>query len=1381
MSTVYSTPPNNAKPSHPVGFNDQTYDDPFFPSSSNEEELFEVTSDHSPAHQADHTASSSSPLISNNIRLQQSISPANGRAYLQPPFQPALTNGSYSSLSPQSHTEQEAGNESYDFLSPNAYISDNGYNASSEHTATPEFDSSFYLENNFGFLADPNQDVQLDHSSFLDDIDIQQPRTNGDASNHTHPSVGTASLSSHLMSPELTDSAGPGSRHATSSPPLDVAHIKIENFDSVTSAFNMHNIGQANTMNSNAQMQQTPTLTESSKGTSPDLAASVPVTACPPTPVFRVEECTRGDSPARGAGSNGRSASKHSRTRSHSSYLGVNRGDESEQEDDLGHPRTRTGSPGVPVADRIGLDPEARLQMGDVEVSNFKEQEETAQIALKNADVFEWLGSSEGGVENANEAAPTKPAMVKMRQKAKSVGNTQSLSQANLESLKTAVIDSHIPGPGILIDEESGDDDDDDGDEMEDDEDEVELAEIEDPPAPETGVTESINKVPGEALPGVYNELPNQPQLYRAKLWQDPLYDSSDPGVKMQPDSSNAAIMRFQKRAGEIDTMSRVATWGTRRMSESDLVSLFHRFSFSDKQNDEAKVKRERRGSFLEQAAAKLLSHKRSNSLLKRHESESSKPQNSRPPLDHGRKESQGSRHESLGVPQSAPKGLQRMSSLTKRPKSPRINTGSAVAAMAHMAALGASGSVSATATTSPTAPWPKNVMKRKSPGETNGLGIHAASSSSATDLGLAGLWAGQGGPPMPTLASPPKVEETSNNVADAEKDEEDDDDDAVEDQGVTMDLSIKSDSITPTLEGFKSNIRQLNPRLPSFMFDRIAQEQLRRFKKLMDFKVKHAHALSVKKCASGRHCTGLGGEPTYLPSRSSGREPENPPTGFSVAGLGQSDEDAGALADGIVTPAQFPPGVPMPPVKRLPAEFECSLCFKVKKLHKPSDWSKHVHEDVQPFTCTFPKCAEPKSFKRKADWVRHENERHRQLEWWMCNMNECSHKCYRKDNFVQHLVREHKLPEPKVKTAKNGRPAVRGPSTQKARNKHMDENTEDSSDDIDLVWRLVEECRYETTKNPKDEACKFCGNICNSWKKLTVHLAKHMEQISMPVLGIVKQKEVTPETVISPIEQRITSQQTSMSPTAQSPFSQGNASSSYGMPMATMGELPGAFTSLQSHGNYFGTPLHQSVNHQHVSPATYPPPTGHGQQMAASYAQSGGTSYPMANYASFGGPSAPQFDQPHSSSPENLYGGMKPPSSQPRSMPFENGEGYQYAPQQQTFSHPTDTPVYQFGNATSTPYPQQTAAPSSYAQQTTPPTSYPQQTPLPTSYPQQQLQQQTFSQPPSYHSQSTLMNGQQMPMQFNQPGQMQYPHADDGAAFYAQRRRNGGSAYSQR
>ena len=1396
MSTTHSPPPTAAQPSHPVGFNKQTYYDPFFPSSPCEEQLVPIDSDRSPSHYS-YQAISPPPHTStaDNGSPRHSQTPPPNHNHLQPHPQTLPSNSFHSSHSPHSEIESESLNTAPVYLSPSAYVSDNGYSGSSEHTTTPGFSSGFYLEDDFGLLQDPIQyvesnDLPLSQHSGVpqDNAEIGSPHN----SSPTRTSLGAATLSSHLMSPVLTNSDTPGSRQLTASPPgMEGGYASHELFPGAIPPRNSINGMQQRNVTEvqpiSAVQQTTPTLTESSKGTSPDLSAAVPHVMRAPSPVVRIESYTRGDSPARGATLLGRSGSKRSRAGSASSHLSVRNDQDHYDEDDGLHGR------GGSFGGRSGLDPESRFQVSNTDVPNFKDQEENAHIAMKNADVAEWLAGSEPGSEDANDAVPRKPSATNKRQRAASTG-AQSLSHANLESFEASVADAHLPGPGVLINEESGDD--------EEEEDENEAASIDDSPPPSTALGERINDTPGEARPGVYDELSNQPPLHRAKLWQDPLYDSSDPGVKMQPETANAAIKRLEERAGDIETLSRVATWGTRRLSESDLEGLFREITFNEKLSEKIREKRERSSSFLQQAAARLVP-RRAN-LLKREESDPSHQQVARPSmLEHSRNDSSGSRNDSLGVPQP-PKGLQRMTSLGKRPKSPRINTGSAVAAMALQAgALGAGGSVSATATSSPTQ-WPttKNQLKRpKSRTDMNSLGLQKHSSSS-TDLGLAGLWNRQGGPPLPSLAAPVKNEESYTSFQDAE---DDDDEEVADDAGVTMDLSIRSDIIDPTLDGFKSNIRQLNPRLPPFMFDRIAQEQLRRFKKLMDFKLKHAQALSKGKCQSGKHCTELGGLPTYLPSKSSSREPEVTRTGLSVAGLGQSDDDVNALAEGVVTPAQFPPGVPMPPVKRLPAEFECSLCFKVKKFHKPSDWSKHVHEDVQPFTCTFATCAEPKSFKRKADWVRHENERHRQLEWWMCNMNDCSHRCYRKDNFVQHLVREHKLPEPKVKTTRNGKPAVRGPSSQKARVKHGVEE----DDEIDQVWKLVEECRHETPKNPKDEACKFCGNVCNSWKKLTVHLAKHMEQISMPVLGIVSQKEVTAETIISPIEQRIVSQQNSISPTAQSPLMHTSSSSiaPFGMPVGSVSEMPIGFTAMIPPNNYFaGATEPQTTKYQQrVSPSTYPPPK-HAQYLAAKYAQqhrgsASGSPFPMpqshaplshsqtpmSDYSSsFGASPTSQFNPVNASSrgftnpqqaqrptrsPENIHGGLQPPTSQPCAMPYDNGRGFQYVSQkQQTFS-PIEGNAYRFGNATSSSYPQQKTPHPPYQQQTTPPSSY-----------SQQQQQDMDSPAPSYSTHINSIGGG-LPMTYDGMGHMQgYPQGSQNPSLYNQpgQEQQHGYAYGQ-
>ena len=1224
-------------------------------------------SQHSPYPQSYH---STSPSQSQHSQLRKSNSPQNNPNYLQAPSISAPSSGV-----PLSHPTAvyQAADGSYDFLSPNAYMSENAYSGASDHTSTSDFENGFYLEENFGMLADPNQNVGLEdlqqggaEAGHRGSRETEGTRGSVDT-DKTRTSVGTgiATLDSHLMSPVLTDSGESDSRQGPHSPLQDVGVDKPGNSDNVPAALIMHNVAQGNMEQAHPfpdqAMQITPTETNTSRsnGPSPDNPTGhrPPSNAPSISPVVRVESYSRGDSPARVRASSFNSTGrKRSRSGSRSSHLGARHND-GRQEETKAKGDYFSGAPdnAISEAARVGLSPEARYQVGNVEVPNFKDQEEKAQVAMKNVDVEEWLDRNEPGRESGANAPPAKPASVPKRQRARSAG-AQSLSVENLQRFKTTVVDSHIPGPGVLVYEESGDEDEEENVE------EMDLVSLDQDPEA-VSPTAPVNDVPGQARPGDYAELPNQPPLYRAKLWQDPLHDMTDPGVKLQPVTANDAIMRFQQRAESIDATSRRGTWGSRRLSESDLRGLLHQLSFSQKSSDVAMSaeKRERRSSFLKEAAAKLVSRKSGN-ILKLHASQHTSPQQSARPSVvqvHQRKDSSDSRKDSLTVPGSpppAPTGMRRMSSVGKRPRSPRINTSSAVAAMAFQTgALGAGGSISATAP-SAEGSWPQ-VRRQRSKSDVHGMSHHHQTSN------LADMWTHSGGPPMPSLAAP-SVKEEKLDITMAGV-EDDDEDDGMEDTGVSMDLSIRPDSIIPTLEGFRSNIRQLNPRLPPFMFDRIAQEQLRRFKKLLDFKIKHVQAVNMGKCSSGKHCTELGGEPTYLPSKSSGRDSEITHTGFSVAGLGQSDEDVNALAEGIVTPAQFPPGVPMPPVKRLPAEFECSLCFKVKKFHKPSDWSKHVHEDVQPFTCTFATCAEPKSFKRKADWVRHENERHRQLEWWMCNMNDCSHKCYRKDNFVQHLVREHKLPEPKVKTTKAGKPAVRGPSSQKSRTKQ--ENAEDG-DEIDQVWKLVEECRHETPKNPKDEACKFCGNICNSWKKLTVHLAKHMEQISMPVLGVVKQKEVTAETIISPIEQRMGGQTPNMSPSMQIPYAQpGQNISPFGMPIGGIhGSTPtpgsGGYSmnpgGLTPGGNYF--PTQEPMSYQRVSPNTYPPPS-HTQHLSANYNMRPSPLNPMSSYGSQSSSSYSQSStpfsnpvnarrtsfsqQPANTSPENLYGGMPAPS----------------------------------------------------------------------------------------------------------------------------------------
>jgi hypothetical protein len=209
------------------------------------------------------------------------------------------------------------------------------------------------------------------------------------------------------------------------------------------------------------------------------------------------------------------------------------------------------------------------------------------------------------------------------------------------------------------------------------------------------------------------------------------------------------------------------------------------------------------------------------------------------------------------------------------------------------------------------------------------------------------------------------------------------------------------------------------------------------------------------------------------------------------------SDENISSL-ERTVNSESFPPDIPIPPTSSLPAEVECQLCFSTVRITKPSDWTKHVHQDVQPFTCIWEGCKFTKMFKRKADWVRHENEAHLRLEWWTCDIDDCGHVCSRRDNFLQHIVREHGFSEPKAKT----RAAI-----ERAQGINSDP-----------TWAKVDQCHHETPKVPQDEPCRFCGKTFPSWKKLTVHLARHMEHISLQVLKVVAREVLDKDTIIHPL-----------------------------------------------------------------------------------------------------------------------------------------------------------------------------------------------------------------------------------------------------------------------
>ncbi|CAI4216686.1 unnamed protein product [Parascedosporium putredinis] len=511
--------------------------------------------------------------------------------------------------------------------------------------------------------------------------------------------------------------------------------------------------------------------------------------------------------------------------------------------------------------------------------------------------------------------------------------------------------------------------------------------------------------------------------IYSGRNWADapqihPIRRGEGSGG-FQPESSRDAMMRYERMCRDNDSIiSDTATWGTRPQSvvavtDRDIEGLSG--NLLKKLTISRGDPRRTSGGLLSGIRTLV---KKPSATLKRSLSghdEASFTNSSGEKADSTARLAPPTRTSSWGKKQT-----------------PSINTalvsmGQSVAAVGAgqaSQAHGRSGSISATSVTSPKSPFGGLVAKTTTtirPRSKSDLPRASTRLHPGGPSTLAGLWRKNGGPPVGTIA-------TSTITVAHDAEEEDDDDYDLDDHDMRMEPSDSMESIVPTYEGFKAHILRLNPGLSPdhYLVERIAMQQVTRYKHLLSAKVKH-------------------------------------------------------LQQG----------------RGLPAMMECQLCFQAKKFQKPSDWTKHVHEDVQPFTCTWEGCKEPKIFKRKADWVRHENEGHRHLDCWDCDVDDCAHKCYRRDNFLQHLVREHKFVEPIHKT--------------KGALKKFGGN--------DPTWKKVEQCHVLSAKKAEEEPCKFCNRKLPSFKKLTVHLAKHMEQISLPILRLVAAAEVTADTVVSPVQ----------------------------------------------------------------------------------------------------------------------------------------------------------------------------------------------------------------------------------------------------------------------
>lgn len=787
---------------------------------------------------------------------------------------------------------------------------------------------------------------------------------------------------------------------------------------------------------------------------------AVPAVTRGRSPTVTVEYIPRGDSPTQEEPS--RYERRASRSSVHLSVSGL--GDQSSEEGDNYDDQKSISSNPVersksghwlpnPSTGLGGLDPSSR---GNDYVPSPNDLKGERERERKIEDIMGWTESvSRAGSEAGDDPAPRphRRHAANNRLRARSTGD-RPLQQEDYFNLKFGPTGQAIPGPRLVLHESSEDE------------------------FSETSESTAEADEPGRydrSTPEVYSSLEQQsPEDGEARLY--PWNDYPQGPIRteaMQPGSSTAAMVAFEKRARDLETASLTAT-----IDNNSIINFganFERMSISD-----APKKPEKRNSLLKrsyQQASNMLKRQASDLSLATVNSHQATPEPQR-------KDSGSHRHRlSLSTKQN------------RHSRSPSLSN-ALLSMSGQLAAVGGSHSVQAVSPNAEPSAG-RNSLQGRSSLQIKARGRSRSEVPRPPTPGLIDLMTTHGGPPVASITRYQQQESgaapsSSNAVLDPEMAGGDDEDevDLADDKGLVMQFPPITRLPVPTFEGFKAQIMQLSPGLEPALIHRFALAQVQRYKTLVELQQKHSAAVANRSCKSGRFCIALGGQPVLLQQQKALADTEAGQTQFRITDYSQGVDQPYGANEGAIAAAQFPPGVPLPPVSRLPAQFECPICFQVKKFQKPSDWTKHVHEDVQPFTCSFPECMEPKSFKRKADWVRHESERHRQLEWWTCSYPDCSHVCYRKNNFVQHLVREHKVPEPRMKKTKGSTTAEGSAANQREQE----------------FWQMVASCRNEPEQTPSKEPCRFCGNVCTAWKKLTVHLGKHMEQLAMPVLELAKQ-----------------------------------------------------------------------------------------------------------------------------------------------------------------------------------------------------------------------------------------------------------------------------------
>ncbi|KAF7157796.1 hypothetical protein CNMCM6106_003925 [Aspergillus hiratsukae] len=272
--------------------------------------------------------------------------------------------------------------------------------------------------------------------------------------------------------------------------------------------------------------------------------------------------------------------------------------------------------------------------------------------------------------------------------------------------------------------------------------------------------------------------------------------------------------------------------------------------------------------------------------------------------------------------------------------------------------------------------------------------------------------------------------------------------------------LSDSNDPEVASFDVFREEIIRLDPRIQPFLADRLADAQVRRYRRLAEARVRHTHSASLGTCA---YCAAQEGRPL---------------------GIEFATQSQPSLPVVNVIPENLPSWAPLPPVKQFPGQFECPICFDMRAFSELSAWINHIREDVAPYMCLFPECELSRSFKTRKDLTRHENQVHGRPVLWHCSLPACPYITSQENAMIGHLRWGHNI---------SGGPSSNtfpGPSKRETA-AYVGSH------------RAFESCQLECVGTALDEPCRFCGRIYSTRQALQVHLAEHMEQIAMPVLKL--------------------------------------------------------------------------------------------------------------------------------------------------------------------------------------------------------------------------------------------------------------------------------------